>query len=161
MENSILEMVKEVDYQKEYDYDKRVELFNKYHISTSLSYINPIMLLTERLLNPGMSFSRFYQFDCWGTSHHGAVKTAFNQKIKEDRSDFCKIRELKSKTVITIKRYKYDSKKFELVMNYHIENDLVHFSFLEGVKFSPKRGFCFIALAEEFCKDLGYDIKFE
>lgn len=40
-------LIKEINYQEEYSYDKRADLFNTYSISTSQNFFNPIYELTK------------------------------------------------------------------------------------------------------------------
>lgn len=81
-------LAKEVDYQKTYSYEKRVDIFNKYGISTSINYVNPIMLLASYLCERGgwegaYSTRRFY-----GVSHSGAVLSNFNKEFEKGKSPY-------------------------------------------------------------------------
>lgn len=159
--NNLADLCIEVDYQSQYSYEKRVDLFNKYSISTTHKFINPILLLTEFLLSQG-DLERNFKY--YGMSHSGNVKSAFNDDFKKGKSkyvEFAKIGEL-------MKRYKvfhleYNGVKriqvCKITFFEHIEKGV--FFQLNNFTFKPKRNVCFYNLAEEFCLDFGYNINFK
>ncbi len=73
------ELVKEINYQESFDYDKRVELFNKYKISTTKNFINPIIELSRFILH-GRYLTDYDRIG--GYSHSGAIKSTFNNELK-------------------------------------------------------------------------------
>lgn len=80
-------LVKEIDYQKEYSYEKRVDLMNKYAISTSQKYFNLIYELGKFIVGDRRISKSSYKEDnifygrhnsCY--SHTGAVMSRFNNQ---------------------------------------------------------------------------------
>src|SRR6188768_45766 len=102
--SSISELVQELDYQEKYSYEQRVDLFNKYGISTSKKYLNPIMLLSEHIRK--MDYvSKTHGFQYYGMSHSGAVKTNFNKQVSENKSKDIEIKNYEKFT--TYKTFRY------------------------------------------------------
>lgn len=59
---NLLDLVLDVDYQKSYSYEKRVDLFNKYGISTAMKFLVPIWGLSEYILE------HVHHFDYYSSS---------------------------------------------------------------------------------------------
>jgi hypothetical protein len=91
-------LIKEVNYQEEYSYDKKIELFNKYGISTALNFFNPIYELAKFILgdnnNPRIGYCPY--------SHSGNIASSFNENFKKGKSDKIKLHDNGS---ITISKY--------------------------------------------------------
>lgn len=162
--DNLLDLVKEIEYQDLYSYEKRVDLFNKYHISTSTKYINPIMLLSEHIRRNGTPFYQFDSFHFQGVSHSGAVQTAFNKEITEGKNRYVEIREMGKMTIVKIYNSIYMNGKREmkqiLLFKEIKETGKVSFKLINAYDFFPKRGFCYYEWAEEFCKDFNFKINF-
>ena len=49
------ELIIDIDYQKHYSYDKRIDLFNKYQISPSSKFFVPIWELAQFIIGSNMA----------------------------------------------------------------------------------------------------------
>lgn len=150
---NFLQLVQEIDYQKDYTYEQRIDIFNKYQISSSVKYINPVMLLSTFLLSQGRDFSNA-RFP--GMSHSGNVQTSFNKKIKENKSEYVTVKEYHNFHIYRIFHYSYDIRQMTEKVLFRVSEDSVTFKLL-SMNFFPKQNFCFYKAANEFCKDLGFD----
>lgn len=122
------ELVKEIDYQKSYDYDKRCELFNKYQIPVTLKAFNPILELTT--IAKGYTISKNRPS---GYSHSGATFSAFNESLKNPnkgiiilQNNYVRITE----KIITIYEYNgYDDKikeiKFKPIVAFDLKDKII------------------------------------
>lgn len=144
---------REIDYQQEYTYEQRVDLFNKYHISTSVKYVNLIMLLSRWLQNQG-NFIPSTSYE--GVSHSGHVLTAFNKQVKEDKSNFVKFESVPIADRYSIFNYNSNTHTFDKKMLFVIADKYTKIRFYD-FNFFAKKGVCFFALANEFLKDWGYE----
>lgn len=85
MENTFKNLAREINYQENYSYEERVDIFNKYNISTSTNFINPIMLLAHHLTYRG-SWGGTVNY--YGVSHSGAIMSNFNKDISKNKSRY-------------------------------------------------------------------------
>lgn len=119
-------LVEEFDYQTKFSYEKRVDLFNKYSISTSQKFFNPIFELAAFIINPRILYDS--QFDktepkycpnipkCY--SHSGAVATSFNSDVKENKSNHVKIH----KNGVYLYRYYRDKEEYRSYFTFNNES---------------------------------------
>lgn len=158
--NTLEDLTKEMEYQKSYSYENRVDIFNKYKISTSTSYINPIMLLSSHIRRCGSEYFNYDSGMFQGVSHSGAVQSAFNKEFKVDKSKYVKVRKGSQLNIYEIFNYSYNKREMEKVMIFreNVETGAVKFKICNPVDFFPKRGFCFYEWAEEFLKDFGFSL---
>lgn len=57
----LVELIKDIDYQNQYSYERRVELFNKYQISVSEKFFVPIWGLSQYVLElTGYTYEKYY-----------------------------------------------------------------------------------------------------
>lgn len=88
LRQAVKSLIVELDYQKEFTYDQRVDFFNKWGISTSTKYFNPIMalctLIELKVQNTSKEEFREYELCSYGMSHSGNVMTAFNKDVKDE-----------------------------------------------------------------------------
>lgn len=85
-------LIEEINYQEKYTYEQRVDFFNKYHISQTQKFFNPIYELAKFIVGDRGPAKKYYinQNDpdqgfynaCY--SHSGAVASSFNKTT--DRS---------------------------------------------------------------------------
>lgn len=130
MREAIKSLIVELDYQKEFTYEQRVDFFNKWSISTSTKFFNPIMSLfslIEKLIID-RSDLREYDLQNYGVSHSGAVMTAFNKKIKSNSLELIKIKiDNENLLVIDFFRYNYgesgETKKYTRKGLFRVDRD--------------------------------------
>jgi len=161
--NDFSDLIKELDYPSKYSYDKRVDLFNKYQISTATKFINPIMLLTEHLLRGRFDYHKNSQFWFYGVSHSGAVATAFNENFKAGKSPYVEASQNPKFNYYKIYKNIFKDNKRVMHLDAAYKDDFengVTIRLSLGNIFSVKRGFCFYKSAEEFCEDFNFKIKF-
>jgi len=161
--NNFGDLVKELDYQSEYCYDKRVDLFNKYHISTATKFINPIMLLTEHLIRGGRGYCENSQLWFNGMSHSGAVMSAFNENFKSGKSLYVELKSFEKFNFYKVYKSVYKNNNRVMQLDAAYKEDFEHGVTIRlslGELFTTKRNFCFYKLAEEFCEDFNFKIKF-
>ena len=74
-------LCQEIDYQKTYPYDKRVDFFNKYNIPTTQVAFNPILELAQ------FAYGSSFQLGGrpHGYSHSGATFSSFNNSLKDPK----------------------------------------------------------------------------
>lgn len=89
-------LIKEINYQEEYSYDKRADLFNTYSISTSQNFFNPIYELAKFICDrrsyykSEISSYESYQKGCFNScySHSGNIASAFNKTWNTVKPEF-------------------------------------------------------------------------
>lgn len=151
------QLAREINYQEEYSYEQRVAIFNKYHISTSKKFINPIMLLAEHLHRGHNHYSEYSGFYFYGVSHSGAIATSFNKTLEQEANDCV---EIVSRPAHTIYKIRFNSPKNQLKCVF-VERSTGIFIRLWNIdSWAPSRGHCIYATAEEFCKDFNFDCNF-
>lgn len=110
------ELIKEVNYQDSYNYDKRVFLFNKYGISAGQEFFNPIYELTKFILNDsnGNEYSMY--------SHSAYVASCFNDKIKTKNHENIKVFDNGVIQIFRYIRYRTDKDKTHTVLMTYFPN---------------------------------------
>jgi len=160
--NKLADLAQELNYQSAFTYEQRADLFNKYFLSTATKYINPMMMLATHLRRAGEPYDKYACRSYPGMSHSGAVQTAFNRELKENKNKYAQLTEGSVVNFYKIFNYSYSKKDFEpvLIFKERKETEEVSFKIQNMPDFFPVRGFCFYACAEEWCKDFGFNIKF-
>lgn len=92
--SNLVDLIKEINYQEAYSYDKRVDLFNKYFIPTSMNFFNPIYELAKFIIDRRSYYksdTSDYQsfnngtYSCY--SHSGAVASSFNKNFNKNHKE--------------------------------------------------------------------------
>lgn len=94
---NLKDLIKEINYQEAYSYDRRVDLFNKYAISTAQKAFNPIYELAKFIIDKRTILNVSYKEEPITSqglytpySHSGALLSTFNEEVKQDKSSFVK-----------------------------------------------------------------------
>lgn len=161
MNNLLKEICVELNYQERFSYEERVNLFNKYFINTSTKYLNPMLMLCDRISSKGNHSKYNSGFSYFGMGHSGVLKTAFNDQIKEGKSPYIKItREGNSYSV-----FKYDSeaKIIKAYMSFHLINDEYKINIYNLKRFfiTNKDPIDFRVIVNEFLEDLKFNKMFK
>ena len=100
------ELIIDIDYQKHYSYDKRIDLFNKYQISPSSKFFVPIWELAQFIIGSNMANKKVYFF-AFG---HG--QNILNRSLNKNIADKKELRISVSNTgkSLIIRRYVPDAK---------------------------------------------------
>ena len=101
------ELIIDIDYQKHYSYDKRIDLFNKYQISPSSKFFVPIWELAQFIIGSNMANKKVYFF-AFG---HG--QNILNRSLNKNIADKKELRISLSNTgrSLIIRRYVPDAKE--------------------------------------------------
>jgi hypothetical protein len=158
-ENSLVALIKEIDYQETYSYEKRVDLFNKYCIPTHLKFFNPIYELAKFILDRRSYYkSEHSDYESFGKgsyscySHSGNVMSSFNKDFSEKKSETVKV---SINGNITIYGYDRNTSKHLPVLRFNTSKTIAilynHFS--NGINI-PRNLY---DLIDEWLVDFGYN----
>lgn len=144
------ELVQEIDYQARFTYEERVDLFNKYHIPTSIKFFNPIMVLSEYLFTEK-------NFRCYGMSHSGAVQTAFNKEFKAGESKYVKLHTSTATfDYYQVFHYRYNPSRHENKVSFRVKDGEINIILNNIERFSLKKGECMYERCNNFLRDFKY-----
>ncbi len=110
------ELIKEVNYQETYSYDKRVDLFNKYGISAGLNFFNPIYELTRFILGDSEYHNRYSMY-----SHGGHIASSFNEDFKTGKSKKVKVFDTGT---ISVLRSVDNTDEYKAVLRFHADKTI-------------------------------------
>lgn len=150
MEN-LNELVVELDYQSHFSYEKRTELFNKYGISTSQCFFNPIMELAT-FATEMSTYKYRSNLRIGGYSHSGAVASSFNESFKngDKKNDYVKI----YPNGIHIYKYNRVKQTFEALVSF-MNNKTVQIKQMPSYSLVIERDF--YDKIDEWLIDFGYE----
>lgn len=153
------ELVQEIDYQARFTYEERVDLFNKYHIPTSIKFFNPVMVMSEYLFcspyNAEGAIDR--PLRCYGMSHSGAVQTAFNKEFKEGKSKYVKLH-ISTATFdyYQVFHYRYNPSRHENKVSFRVRENEINIILNNIERFTLKKGECLYERCNSFLRDFKY-----
>lgn len=155
------DLVKEIDYQKEYSYEKRVDLMNKYAISTSQKYFNLIyelgkFIVGDRRISEHSSNEHniFYGQHNSCYSHTGAVMSGFNNQSHSIKNHQATVRVHNSSIILYTRVYVSGESKLKPFLSFDLDSRT--FSIKEAAN-SVRIRRCIYDEIDEWLIDFGFE----